>query len=314
MTRRSVHFTGALCRILAWTAVLLLAAGAPPAARAAPITFNTALAVAEGEGIFRIQARSFTFDDLPAPGRDLRVRAVPLVGVYGLSADWTLFAIAPWLDKELEVETPAGRRTRGGSGVGDTTLLARWTAWRRDAPGKTLRVAPFAGLELPTGDDDATDALGRLPQPLQLGSGSWDVPLGVIVTRQTLDRQVDGALSYTINTEAQGYQIGDTARLDLSYQHRLLPRELGRSDEAAGVPAFLYGVLDSNLVWRERDERAGVERANTGGTTWFLAPGLQWVHRRWVLEGAVQIPVVQDPNGAGREADLTTTLSFRMNF
>lgn len=297
---------------LAALAASALLAGAPPAARAAPITFNTALAVAEGEGILRIQGRYLAFSDPPAPARDLRVQAVPLVAVYGLTPNWTLFAILPWLDKELQVETPAGPRARGDAGPGDATLLARWTAWRRDAPGKTFRIAPFAGIELPTGDDDATDALGRLPQPLQLGSGSWDVPLGVIVTRQTLAWQADGALSYTIHTEAHDYEIGDLARLDLSYQRRVWPREL--SGAGPGVPAFLYAVLESNLIRQERDEQGGTELADSGGTTWFLAPGLQWVTRRWVLEGAVQIPVAQDPNGDAPEAGVATTLSFRVNF
>lgn len=279
-------------------------------AKAAPITFNTALPVTWGEWILRLQAKGFDFASDPTGlNRDLSVQALPLVGVYGLTPRFTLFAIAPLLDKELEVDTPLGRRSRGDSGLGDMTLLARYTAWQRDASGRTLRLAPFGGVEAPTGRDDARDDLGPLPPSLQLGSGSWDPLLGVVFTYQTLDRQTDASASYQFNTEANGFEAGDEARLDFSYQHRVWPRELG-----AGVPAFLYAVLESNLVWRDRDAMDGTDVVDSGGTIWFLAPGLQYVHKRWVLEAAVQVPVTQNLHGAALETDWIGTLSLRVNW
>lgn len=296
-----------------WVPALLavglgLAASAPAAP--APITFNTALPVTQGEGIVRILAQRLAFADDPTPqDRELRVDAVPVVGVYGLAPKLTLFAIVPLLDKELEVSTPAGRRTRGDSGVGDTVLLARYTAHQRDDPRGTLRIAPFAGVEVPTGQDDEEDALGRLPQPLQLGSGSWDPLAGVVVTRQTLAWQVDASLSYQANTEANDFELGDEARLDLSYQRRVWPRELGE-----GVPAFLYAILESNLTWQDRHEAGAAQVPDSGGNAWFLAPGIQYVRKRFVVEAAVQIPVAQDLNGAALESDWIGTFSARVNF
>ena len=123
-------------------------------------------------------------------------------------------------------------------------LLARYTAYKRDQVGKTFRVAPFVGIEIPSGKDDEGDELGQLPQPLQLGSGSWDPSIGTIVTWQTLGWQIDTSASYKFNTGANGFEFGDVARVDFSYQRRLRPRELGE-----GVPNFLYGVLESNLIW-----------------------------------------------------------------
>jgi hypothetical protein len=49
-------------------------------AEAAPITFNTALPVAEGESIIRIQARYQRSTDDPSPmDRELEVRTIPVV-------------------------------------------------------------------------------------------------------------------------------------------------------------------------------------------------------------------------------------------
>ncbi|MGH9380202.1 MAG: transporter [Thermoanaerobaculia bacterium] len=288
------------------TAGLVLAA-APVAA--APITFNTALPVTQGEWILRTQIMEFRFEsDSTGLDRDLSVEAVPLVGVYGLTPKLTLFAISPLLDKELVVNTPVGRRSRGDSGLGDVTLMARYTAWQRDAHGRTSRLAPFVGVEAPTGRDDAGDALGPLPPTLQLGSGSWDPLAGVVFTHQTLRAEVDASLRYQLNTEGNDFETGDQARLDLSYQHRVLPRELGD-----GVPAFLFAVLESNLIWQDRDEMGGVEVADSGGTTWFLAPGLQYVQKRWVLEAVVQLPAVQDLHGEALEIEWIGTLSLRVN-
>jgi hypothetical protein len=73
-------------------------------------------------------------------------------------------------------------------------------------------------------------------------------------------------------------------------------------------------VVESNLIWQDKNEVNGVEDDNSGGVTWYLAPGVQYVTRRTVAEFAVQIPVVQNLNGSGLENDFIATLSFRMNF
>ncbi|MEN8258759.1 MAG: transporter [Thermodesulfobacteriota bacterium] len=279
-------------------------------AAAAPITFNTALPVARDEKIVRVQAKILrSTDDPSSADRDLTIQALPLVAAYGVTGKLALFAILPVLDKEMEVNTAFGRLHRQDSGLGDFTAMARYTFWKKDLPGKTMRLAPFAALKMPTGDDDETDSAGRLPQPLQLGSGSWDYSLGLVLTRQTLARQVDAAISYTLNSEANSFEFGDAARLDLSYQHRLWPREL-----TSGLPAFIYGVLESNLMWQDKNKSSGTDDDNSGGVTWHLAPGIQYVTRRTVTEFAIQIPVVQDLNGTALENDFIGTLSFRMKF
>lgn len=297
--------------LLAALALIGMLASAP--VQGAPITFNTALPVPEGEGIFRLQVKRFTSGDDPTPlGRELEVEALPLVLAWGATPRLALFAILPLLDKELTVETPGGRRRRGDSGLADVTLLARYTVWQRDAKGSTWRLAPFAGVEAPTGRDDARDALGRLPRPLQLGSGSWDPVGGLILTRQTLAWQADAAVSYQDNRQADGFELGDEARLDISYQHRLWPRRLDAARR--GVPAFFYGVLESNLVWQGEHRADGASDEGSGGTVWFLAPGVQYVTRRWVAEAAVQVPVAQDLGATELERDPIVTLSARVNF
>ncbi len=293
-------------------AVVILGVGTLVAtADAAPQTFNTALPVAKGEFVFREQFIYRRAADDPSPAdRDVEVLGAISVLGYGVTPDLAMFGVLPFLDKELKVTMPDGARaTRKTSGIGDARLFGRYTVYQDDAPGRTFRVAPFLGLELPTGDDDDRDGLGRLPATLQLGSGSWDPFGGIVVTYQTLDYQIDAQASYKLNNEANGFEFGDEARLDLSLQYRLWPRELG-----AGTPGFLYGVLEGNLIHRGRNEIAGVDDRDSGGVSFFLSPGIQYVTRRWIAEAIVQVPVVQSLNGSALEDDFVVRAGFRVNF
>lgn len=283
---------------------------APVSGTAGPITTNTALPVHDGELIIRAQGKLIRATDDSSPmDRDLTVWAVPTVLVYGATEKLALFGVFPYLDKDLEVTTPEGRRSRGDSGLGDLRLFARYSALQWDSPGETLRLAPFLGLEVPSGRDDESDALGRLPQPLQLGSGSWDPFLGLVLTWQTLDWEFDSSVSYDFRTEANDFELGDVFRTDLSFQYRLWPRELGE-----GVPGFLYLVAESNLLWQDRNESSGSSDPNSGGTTWFLTPGIQYITKRFIVEAAVQLPAVQNLGGEALETDFIVTAGFRVNF
>jgi len=294
------------------TALLLaLAGGFPVPGVAAPQTFNNALPVAEREFVLREQFIYRKATDDPGPAnRDLRVLGAVSVLGYGISRNLAVFGVVPYLDKELEADLIQGPRvTRDVNGIGDARMFGRYTAYRHDAQGGTLRIAPFFGIKLPTGDDDAADRLGGLPAPLQPGSGSWDFFSGLVLTRQTLHYEVDTQAGYTLNTRANGFRFGNEFRLDASVQYRLWPRVLG-----AGVPGFFYGVLEANLIHRRKNEFSGKKDANSGGTALFLAPGIQYVTRRWVVEAIVQLPVSQSLNGPALEDDFVVRTGFRVNF
>lgn len=294
-----------------FAAALFIAASGTDDARAASVTFNTALPIAEGEFLFRGQFLFMKASDDPSPaGRDVEVTGGIAVAGYGVTRDLALFGVLPYLDKRLEMAGPLGGRiARSTRGLGDAQIFARYTIFQKDFHGRNFRIAPFAGIELPTGDDDGRDSFGRLPPALQLGAGAWNPFGGLIATYQTLDYEIDTQLGYKANTEANGFRHGNEFRFDTSMQYRVWPRELG-----TGVPGFLYGVVEANLLQRTKDEIGGTDDPNSGGTKLYLSPGLQYVTRRWVLEAVVQVPVVQDLNGSALKDDYTVEAGFRMNF
>ena len=287
--------------------LILILAGA---VLAAPVTTNTALPAPEGEFIVRQLVKYIRSTDDPSPmDRELEVVAIPTAIVFGATEKLALFAVLPYMNKSMDVTAGVGRVTRGDAGFGDARLFARYTAAQWDSKGQTLRLAPFAGVELPTGQDDETDALGRLPSPLQLGSGSWDPFAGVVATYQVLDYQIDASLGYKLNTEASSFGFGDEARFDASLQYRLWPRKL-----SGGLPGFLYGVVEANLIHRGKNEIGGSDDPNSGGITLFVAPGLQYVTKRWIIEAIVQLPAMQDLNGTALGDDYIVRAGVRINF
>ncbi len=276
----------------------------------APITFNTALPVAKDEFLVREQfIINKSGDDPSNLNRDRTGKAAVSVLGYGVSGKLALFGVLPYRDNELKLTVAGQRVSRSASGFGDLTVFGRYTVVQRDQPGRSFRVAPFAGVKIPTGDDDKRDSLGMLPASVQVGSGSWDPLVGVVTTYQTLDYQFDGQFSYQINNKANDFEAGDVVRLDGSLQYRLWPQILG-----SGVPAYLFGVIEANLSHQQKNRFNGSTDPDSGGTRLFLTPGLQYVTKRWIAETALQIPVVQNLHGDALENDYVARVSMRFNF
>jgi len=279
---------------------------APSAPRAAPQTFNSALPLAEGQFVWREQLLLRESSGRAAGlDRDLQITGLLSVLGYGIRADWALFAVVPWLRKQLD----AGSISRAGSGVGDASVFARYTLFSRDDPGQTLRIAPFVGVKAPSGTTTETDSRGRLPRALQPGTGAWDGFAGLVTTWQTLGWELDAQVRYQATGSDAGFAPGDRFDFDASWQYRVWPPALGR-----GVQGFGYAVLESNLQVQDNSRVGGQREPDSGGTRWFVAPGLQWVTRRWVAEAVVQLPLAQDLNGQQPEDDFILRAGFRVNF
>jgi len=279
-------------------------------ARSAPITFNTALPVAQSEFVAREQLIvNQSGKDPSGLSRDRTAWAAISVLGYGVTSDLALFGVVPYVNRDLTLDMGNGPVNRHASGLGDMKIFGRYTIYKNNFSGGNFRVAPFAGIKLPTGDDNRSDGAGRLPAAVQPGSGSWDPFGGVVMTYQTLAFQIDAEASYQANGTARGFAFGNVSRLDGSLQYRLWPRTLG-----SGVPGFLYGVMEANLIHQNRNRIGGVTDPNSGGTRLFLVPGLQYVTRRWIIETSLQIPLIQDLNGVALRNDYIARAGFRFNF
>ncbi len=308
-SQRAAVTRGPFRRLVGVFTASCIALGGAGAAWGDPITFNSAVTLSSGELIWREQ---FLFgqsgDDPSGAGREREIVALLSVLGYGIDENLSVFGVIPYANKRIDHPGSGGRVGRSARGLGDVRAFGRYTVLRRNWPRALLRVSPFAGLEAPTGDDDESDSMGRVPAAIQPGSGSWDPFGGIAVSYQSFDIQASGAFTYQANTEANDFEFGDVARLDAEIKYRVLPRRF-----AGGVPAFLYAGLEMNLIHQGRNRSGGDSDENSGGTSLFLAPALQYVSKRWVLESTVQLPVIQNLNGGALEEDFIMRAGFRFN-
>lgn len=234
----------------------------------------------------------------------LTIWQAPLLALYSPRRDLNVAVSLPYVSKELTLED--GRR-RGAEGLGDLSLFALYRFFRQDRPLGTVEATLLGGLKLPTGASERSDAQGRLPPALQPGTGSVDglvgLTLGWISRRWGLYLGTLGKL----NTEAGGFKAGDTVSYNLAVQYQLFPdwptpelSQLNLSLELVGTTAT-------------RDTVLGASVPESGGTEFFLAPGLQYfLGPQWIIETAVAIPISRGlERPLGLKPDVIVIWGFR---
>ncbi len=281
-----------------------------PLLHSAPISFNTALPVAQGEYLIREQLIINQSGDDPAGSERDRTEtnAVTTLG-YGINPQWTVFGSLPYREINLKLDANNNRVARSNKGFGDLSVFARYTAYKENNKAKTFRVAPFLGLKLPIANDSISDDLGTLPRTTQLSSGAYDIFGGIVLTWQNLQQQIDAQVSYRLSNVNNGFEAGNTFRFDGSYQYRIW-----RTATIDTIPDYLYAVFEMNLIHQEKNRINNIADNNTNGKKLFISPGIQYVNIRWIAEFAVQLPIVQQLNGTALKNNYIVRSSFRYNF
>lgn len=259
---------------------------------AAPITFNTALPISKNQFILREQLIS---EQLSGNNIERNTQSLVSTLVYGISAKFATFAELPLTRTELE--TPSFNQSE--SGIGDARLFGRYTAFSINSPGKTFRIAPFFGIEFPTGENSVN-------QPLNLGSGSYDFFAGTVATYATTNWTIDTQFSYQKNGTSNGLNIGDNVRIDGSFQYRLIPHKL-----TIDTTHFINGVVELNIINQQEDTLNGISSDNSS-TQAFISPGLQYISQKWIVETNVQIPL--NNNNSVLQTDYIARIGIRANF
>jgi hypothetical protein len=265
---------------------------------AAGINTSVALPVRKGGYVYRTQLRFLSASDDPTTlDREIDVYAVPNVLVYGVTARTTLFGILPYLSRSVDSTDAGLRQSDDVDGFGDLRFLVRQTVHARDALQRTSRLGLLAGLEIPLGKDE-------------FSSHSTDYQFGAVYTLQDGRHELDADLTYKINTEGRGRELGDEVQYNLAYEVRISPWEWPER----GTPSQIYLVIEANGKTRQETRNDGMKLGNTGGTIVFLSPGIQLVTRRVIYEGSIQIPVVQDLNGTQVGTDFVAVGGIRVQF
>lgn len=194
----------------------------------------------------------------------------------------------------VDLETDTG----GDTGIGDISLLARYTFFHRHTLDSTLLFAVTGGMKLPTGSTDARTDDGDefLDAHTQLGTGSFDGLLGFGFNyargRVAFSGNVLGAINGDGEFGNTDHRFGNTINYDLTGRYRLFPGTIGQSSTQVFMSLGLVGEA------RGREEEDGEDVYDSGGQTVYIAPGLQINFAgHWVTELSYQHAVHHDLNG-----------------
>ena len=138
--------------------------------------------------------------------------------MYGVTDDLTVMVMLPFKEISMGHINPASATfTTESSGVGDISITGLYTIFQQSEH----RFHLTAGLHVPTGSVVERDAtpLGpnqKLPYPMQLGSGTYDLILGATYLRTQERLSWGGHLShlFRLGKNSEGYALGGRTTLD----------------------------------------------------------------------------------------------------
>ncbi|HVS19586.1 MAG TPA: transporter [Planctomycetota bacterium] len=230
--------------------------------------------------------------------------------MYGWSGRLTLAAMLPWSSRSMEHATGMGGMfTTRSQGVGDLRVSGLWSLLERDE----RQLFADLGVSLPTGSIDARDQTPmsggnevRLPYPMQLGSGTWDVLPALTWLEQRGDWNYGARAGAVLRTgrNDNDYRLGDRWNAT-AWASRLVGHNTSLSLRLAGSTWDDVHGADPQLMpsvspAADPDLQAGSRLdLHLGLNVFDFGPGDSL---RALLE--VGVPVWQDLDGPQLETDL----------
>ena len=113
---------------------------------------------------------------------------------------------------------------------------------------------------------------------------------------------------YNLNTSKGSVDFGNSFSYNFAFGFRLWPAVY----ETYPSPQ-LNTFLEINGTTAAKSELGAVTNENSGGTTIFVSPGIQYVGgRRWLVEAAFQYPIVNEPHGVQLATDWSGSVGVRV--
>lgn len=239
--------------------------------------------------------------------------------MYAPTDNVTLMVMGSIVETEMDHQHRNGTLfTTKANGFGDTRATALIKLWEQGRQSLHFN----AGLSFPTGSIDETDAtpMGantKLPYPMQLGSGTYDLLPGVTYNGESGDMywgaQTTGTIrlgenseDYTLGNQAavtvwNGFRFTDElmASLRLNYSHW---------ENIDGVDPELPAPGAMIVPTADPDRRGGDRLDMLFGINLVAAKGIVKAHR---LAFEIGFPVVQDLDGPQLETDWILTVGWQ---
>ncbi len=207
-------------------------------------------------------------------------------------------------DGEAEAHPDKGEET----GLGDVSLLARYTFYRSHSLEMTNTIAGVWGVKLPTGKTDGRteDGADFLDAHLQLGTGSTDLLVGLSFSHAHERGSLSGNVLAAITGDGEAgdidHRFGNTLNYDLTGKYRVYPSSVS----PAGQQYFVALGLNGEVM--DREVEGGEEVDDSGGHKLYLTPGVQAViGEHLTIEASYHHPVYINVNGTQTVEDRKIT-------
>jgi hypothetical protein len=257
--------------------------------------------------------------DFPVTPTDMDMQLHMIGAMYAPTDSLTLMGMLPILDLSMDHVTRMGRRfTTTATGPGDLRLTALYNVYRNHMHSVLLNL----GLSTPTGsinerDDTPAGKDQKLPYPMQLGSGTWDLLPGVTYLGQTehwsWGFQPMGTLR--LGTNSEDYRLG--RRVDMSLWGARKVTEWLSASLRLGTSIWfnIHGndpELNPNMVPTADPDRRGGERLDLLFGVNGSAPHGVLEGARLAIEGG--LPIYQSLDGPQLETDWLLTIGVQWAF
>ena len=242
-------------------------------------------------------------DSLPdTEGRTFTERRTVLGVNHGIARGWSVSALLPFVDRELESNTVNQR----GTGVGDVSLILKQSFYRLDWSRSAWYTAWIAGVEMPTGVTDERAGGVKLSPSLQPGSGSWDPFVGLATTLDMDLYRFDAVALFKDNGEgAQDHEEGEKLSLSLSGKYRWLHERYPGPSASATV-----GLKWAHWAGSQKD---GALLANSGGEELLFKFGLGW-HPRPDMDLGLSLDLPLHEHLSGQQLGLDSRVQVSLGW
>lgn len=244
--------------------------------------------------------------------------------MYAPTDDLTLVFMAPYVNKSMDhvMLMPngmvMGEFTTRSEGFGDVKAMGLFRAHKADNQEVILR----AGVSLPTGsvterDDTPAMANAKLPYPMQIGSGTYDLLPGALYKDRADDLSWGAQYAGTIRLgeNDEGYTRGDKHALTAWTGYQWAP--------AVSTSLRLLGTLEGHIEGADPILNPNMVQTadphNHGGKSLELSFGVNLVGQRGAVRGhriaaEFALPLYHKLNGPQLEADWRLTVGWQYAF
>ncbi|NOX93292.1 MAG: transporter [Gammaproteobacteria bacterium] len=205
---------------------------------------------------------------------------------YGITGEWSAGIDVPYSSRNNGTDT--------SSGLSDLQAFTKYRFWREDSLGLQESAAVMLAINADNADEKADPALGN---------GATDVITGITYGYESIKSYRWASARYIFpGKNAADFQAGNKWRVDFVAGWRPAPPEYKKPDTV--------WLLELNGEITDKAELNGNSLMNTGGTEWFLSPGIFWTTRNFAIKSGIQVPVASDLNGTQDKSDYRFKATF----